>query len=667
MFSNSGRPNGPTSCFAVRNPSGHKLLFGGTASSAKGVVKTSTPQLYPMYLISVADFLKETTLRPHQHLLVDRKLELHGAQHTGRVIYVSHQGFAWGEGDPDGLWLRELQGLLRRMIAGECKPITPDWNATIMQPGSLPIVGSSQLKASIPHMYLWIDYCSMPQDLRDDDGGMVVGQAGGGMDAIRSTPSYIERTDLVLVMTPPATHADTGRACAYCSWRGRGSCRFEFAASLLAPGSKPLMVTRSAEDAAPGPTMMCPAYLGPLDASFLQVALSLLSLSVSVSVSVSLTLTLVLARTRTLQVACAACKDASFRGPTSKSDARQGTIGMTASPPRADGTLPSVAVKPLARVASAPPIMETTALSAHAHAMQAELEAEKAKNATLEEQLAVAKQVRASAKATQNDERKLDGRASLRSAPAPAPVPGVLRVQVISATGIPAADGNGLSDPYAKVFLGGMPDVVRKTHVVKETLDPEWGEQFDFHGTLYEMTSAPLEVELSDQDNGGLSKQVLGRASLPFGKEVVSGKAMEGALNTQGSVKLFASFAPLKLVLSSNVHIKKKGISGGRYTMHTVTLSHAEGFDGWSSYRLAYRDTHDVEHAATVIGMSDVAPMRYELTILTHENQGYSIRCDNNPPGNNLDPNPDPSPSPDPIPNPNPNAMRRRRTTTVSA
>jgi len=93
------------------------------------------------------------------------------------------------------------------MIAGECKPITPDWNATIMQPGSLPIVGSSQLKASIPHMYLWIDYCSMPQDLRDDDGGMVVGQAGGGMDAIRSTPSYIERTDLVLVMTPPAPTA----------------------------------------------------------------------------------------------------------------------------------------------------------------------------------------------------------------------------------------------------------------------------------------------------------------------------------------------------------------------------------------------------------------------------------------------------------------------------
>ena len=70
------------------------------------------------------------------------------------------EGFAWGEGDPDGLWLRELQGLLRRMMAGKCKPITPDWNATIMQPGGLPIVGESQLKASIPHMFLWIDYCA---------------------------------------------------------------------------------------------------------------------------------------------------------------------------------------------------------------------------------------------------------------------------------------------------------------------------------------------------------------------------------------------------------------------------------------------------------------------------------------------------------------------------
>ena len=212
------------------------------------------------------------------------------------------------------------------------------------------------------------------------------------------------------------------------------------------------------------------------------------------------------------------------------------------------------------------------------------------------------------------------------SAPADATVmqsPGVLRVKVISATGLLAGDASGFSDPYAKVHLG---QVAHKTHVKKKTLDPEWDEQFDFHGTLAEMVATPLEVVLSDQDTGGLSKTSLGQVSLSFGAEVLSGKAVEGALDTQGSVKLFVSFAPYKLVLSNSMYVKKRGISGGRYTEHDCTLSYAEGFDGWTSYRLAYRDSQAVEHAATVIGMQDNAPMRYEYTIVTHENQGYSIR-----------------------------------------
>jgi len=213
------------------------------------------------------------------------------------------------------------------------------------------------------------------------------------------------------------------------------------------------------------------------------------------------------------------------------------------------------------------------------------------------------------------------------AASAPAEVdmqaPGVLRVKVISATGLLAGDASGFSDPYAKLHLGG---VVHKTHVKKKTLDPEWDEQFDFHGTLAEMVAAPLEVVLNDQDTGGLSKTSLGSVSLSFGAEVLDGKAMEGALSTQGSVKLFVSFAPYKLVLKNGMYVKKRGISGGRYTEHECTLSLAQGFDGWTSYRLAYRDAQGAEHAATVIGMSDNAPMRYEYTIVTHENQGYSIR-----------------------------------------
>ena len=62
----------------------------------------------------------------------------------------------------------------------------------------------------------------MPQNLKEEDGMRVLGQEEDGMNAIHSIPSYVERTDLILVMAPPASHADTGCACNYRSWRSRG-------------------------------------------------------------------------------------------------------------------------------------------------------------------------------------------------------------------------------------------------------------------------------------------------------------------------------------------------------------------------------------------------------------------------------------------------------------
>lgn len=61
----------------------------------------------------------------------------------------------------------------------------------------------------------------MPQNVKEEDGLKIVGQEDR-MNAIRSIPSYLERTDLILVMAPPASHADTGSACNYRSWRSRG-------------------------------------------------------------------------------------------------------------------------------------------------------------------------------------------------------------------------------------------------------------------------------------------------------------------------------------------------------------------------------------------------------------------------------------------------------------
>ena len=208
--------------------------------------------------------------------------------------------------------------------------------------------------------------------------------------------------------------------------------------------------------------------------------------------------------------------------------------------------------------------------------------------------------------------------------------PGVLRVTVISAAGLMAGDKDGKSDAYAKVYLAAQPEVTKKTKVIKDTLDPVWNETFDFHGTLAEMMSAPIEVELSDQDLGGITKTALGKAVVPFGKEVARAAAhpLSASVDTQGTLNITASFAPLKLIHSSEMYIKHKGVSSARYFKHGVRLEKAEGPGGWNAYRLMYKDNKDNDHNSTVVGLTDRADMRYEFTILTHEAGAYSVRCE---------------------------------------
>ena len=115
------------------------------------------------------------------------------------------------------------------------------------------------------------------------------------------------------------------------------------------------------------------------------------------------------------------------------------------------------------------------------------------------------------AKAAQNEARKLEGKSSLRTkeatkaeiqaAEAVLAAPGVLRVRVVSATGLAAADSNGLSDPYATVFHRAMPEVVHKTHVMRKTLDPEWNETISLTGTLNEFVGTGLLLKVFDWDS----------------------------------------------------------------------------------------------------------------------------------------------------------------------
>lgn len=57
------------------------------------------------------------------------------------------------------------------------------------------------------------------------------------------------------------------------------------------------------------------------------------------------------------------------------------------------------------------------------------------------------------------------------------PLQGAVLVTLRSAADLPAADNNGLSDPYAKISIG---DQKRKSSVQYDTLRPEWNEKYEF-------------------------------------------------------------------------------------------------------------------------------------------------------------------------------------------
>lgn len=73
---------------------------------------------------------------------------------------------------------------------------------------------------------------------------------------------------------------------------------------------------------------------------------------------------------------------------------------------------------------------------------------------------------------------------------------GNLRVDVLNAENLPAADRNGYSDPYCKFELNGQE--VYKTKILKKTLNPAWNEFFEC--PVRSRTGADFKVKVMDWD-----------------------------------------------------------------------------------------------------------------------------------------------------------------------
>ncbi|KAI4854620.1 tricalbin [Aureobasidium sp. EXF-8845] len=118
---------------------------------------------------------------------------------------------------------------------------------------------------------------------------------------------------------------------------------------------------------------------------------------------------------------------------------------------------------------------------------------------------------------------------------------GNLRVEVLDATDLPAADRNGYSDPYAKFTLNGKE--VFKSKTQKKTLHPAWNEFFEV--PIRSRTAANFQVDIYDWDFGDKS-DFLGKAAInldilePFRRQEVT----LGLDGKSGSIRLGMLFKP---------------------------------------------------------------------------------------------------------------------------
>ncbi|CAK0869317.1 unnamed protein product [Prorocentrum cordatum] len=73
-----------------------------------------------------------------------------------------------------------------------------------------------------------------------------------------------------------------------------------------------------------------------------------------------------------------------------------------------------------------------------------------------------------------------------------------LRIHIHGAKGLPAADSNGLSDPFLTGELEGKPKTKFKTEIVPGTLNPTWDQDFVING--FERGDM-LSLKVFDYDN----------------------------------------------------------------------------------------------------------------------------------------------------------------------
>ena len=189
------------------------------------------------------------------------------------VMFVSHQWLGYEHPDPRGVQINTLCSVLRRLRSGNINCVSTDAFHVRLYQHSFR-THASEWRTMLSNAYVWFDFWSQPQPTISTCAVERLELETSIKNAILSMPSYVERSDCLVILTPGAVHHDqfdktTNRRAYKCyrTFRKRASCVFEmFAAYLSRRKSTPTLLIRS--------LLSDPVYVSPLDCQKLAVGLS---------------------------------------------------------------------------------------------------------------------------------------------------------------------------------------------------------------------------------------------------------------------------------------------------------------------------------------------------------------------------------------------------------
>eukprot|EP00971_Amphidinium_carterae_P208130 4129688-Amphidinium_carterae.1 len=202
---------------------------------------------FPTFCLPTGQFMQLSLMLPHEDVL--DKLVKPEPQHC--VHFISHEWLGFSHPDPHGTQLRRMQQIFCTFadLKAEALFKAKEWEAFLQ--GVSAGVGrhvrkqeenivrrdartADDLAKHVQAGYVWLDYHSIPQRVKDETF----------LQAVHGIPNYVDRCDYFWICAPPALHVDLGELRDFSTWRGRGWCRLEDSTNFFNQKLKmPLVVT----------------------------------------------------------------------------------------------------------------------------------------------------------------------------------------------------------------------------------------------------------------------------------------------------------------------------------------------------------------------------------------------------------------------------------------